>query len=352
MNTKIIAVLVGVLALGSVVFFRVTNNNANKAPFDFGDAPDGKVNMYFPSLLKSNGARAKNTDDVWLGQEVTAEKDSKQVNVDEADDGVKLDVRSCEKSTAYFFVHLTNFENVAGTAYLNLYADWNSDGKWAGSDACASEWAVRNFPVDLGKQRQEVAVYAPEFTAGKNIEDFWYRGTVSVNEQMNEAATGEFEKGEVEDYEIKEPYDWSYYGFFCKPDPLTIKHGSKGDITIMPVLFSEPIRAVEFGQNYNPKDDKRNVSINGSVITYASSAKDVDPPKRSVPHNVDIKVSFGRGSTEAILGGQCAVAVEHDEITIETPSEKTPRRGAFPSPTTIPESVPHVEEKAPGLMGY
>ena len=123
--------------------------------YDFGDAPDGNLGQ-FPSLLVSSGARAKKTDEVWLGQAATLEKDSKQVDGDEADDGVKLDTTSCKQSTAYFFVRLKDPGKTTGTAYLNLYADWNKDGRWNGSDECATEWAVQNSPIDLAKQIDEV----------------------------------------------------------------------------------------------------------------------------------------------------------------------------------------------------
>lgn len=356
MNIKIIAVVFSLLALMLVAFLGFTNyQKANKTPFDFGDAPDGKAAGYFSSLFKSNGARAKKTDDIWLGQSVTMENDSKQVNLDEADDGVKLSLNSCQTSKAFFFVHLKNPAKT-GTAYLNLYADWNKDGKWQGADECASEWAVRNFPIDLSKQNQEVAVYVPEFTAGKNTNDLWYRGIVSLNQQMNEGATGEFESGEVEDYDNpKEEGNDKYYGSYCDPDPLKIKHGDKGEVKILPVFFSEPINKVEFSQNFGPVNDKRQVSIQNNVITYTSLAKDVDPPKRSENHDVDFKVSFGAGAVEAILGGRCVVTVEHDEITTETPAESDVHRRIPPASTetpTRPQTQPHTQEKSPGLMGY
>lgn len=364
MNFKIIAASLGLIAVVAIAFASFANlNKANKTPYDFGDAPDGTPEGNFPSLLKSNGARAKNTEEIWLGKEVTAENDSKQVNLDEADDGVKLELNSCQKSKGYFFVHTNNFRK-SGTAYLNLYADWNKDGKWQGADGCASEWAVQNFPVDLSRQNQEIAVYVPEFTAGKNTDQLWYRSVVSLDQQMNEAATGEFASGEVEDYGPKEPGDEKYYDFYCNPYPLKIKHGDKGDFKILPDLFSEPINKVGFGQNYNPVNDKRNVTIQNNVATYESLEKDIDPPARSDIHFVDLKVSFGAGATEAVLDRSCIVIVEHDEITTETPSEKTPPRRtlppgkvetATPSPTTKSspsESEIHPQETTPGLMGF
>lgn len=362
MNIKIAAIILGLLALGSLAFLGLKNTPANNTPFDFGDAVDPN----FPSLFKSNGARAKTTNEIWLGLSVTTENDSKQVNLDENDDGLKVDLSSCKKSKAYFFVHIKNpgppigearpeGGKTSGTAYLNFWADWNRDGKWQENDECASEWAVRNFPVDLSKQNQEIALYVPEFTAGKNIHDIWYRGTVS-NQQMNESSTGEFTSGEVEDYNSKEPDDEKYYGAYCDPDPLIIKHGNKGDIKVLPVFFSEPINKLEFGQNYNPSNDKRKVSIQNNILTYES--KDIDPPKRSDNHFVELKASFGASATEAVLEGWCKVVVEHDEITIKTPSKLNPPRRAFPEatiesghPTSTPQNSPsepesHIQEKS------
>src|SRR3990167_6521325 len=166
MNPKLIGGILGLLALGLVGYFAFANV-ASKSPktssapeinYDFGDAPDGTGGQ-FPSLLASNGARVKKTDQVWLGQAVTVENDSKQVDKDEADDGVKVNATSCSQSTAYFFVQVEDAGKISGNAYLNLYADWNKDGRWNGGDECASEWAVANFTVDLTKQTDQIAVY-------------------------------------------------------------------------------------------------------------------------------------------------------------------------------------------------
>src|SRR3989344_6855549 len=108
MNPKLVGGVFGFLVLGLIGYF-VFANIVSKSPktslgdsevnYDFGDAPDGKLGQGFPSLLASNGARTRKTDDVWLGQAVTVEIDSKQVNVDEVDDGVKLNTNSCSQST-------------------------------------------------------------------------------------------------------------------------------------------------------------------------------------------------------------------------------------------------------------
>lgn len=372
MNIKIIAVIFGVVAFGSLAYFGfvnkagvVNNKQAQSLPFDFGDAPDGKTNFSYPSLLESNGARTQKTDEVWLGQSVNTETDSKQVNKDEVDDGVKLDLSSCSKSTAYFYVRVKNPGATQGTAYINLYADWNKDGKWGGSDQCATEWAVRNFPIDLGKQTVEIAVYAPEFTAGKNVEEIWYRGAVTVDEQMAETATGDYQSGEVEDYGPKLPGEEKYYNFYCNPDPLKIRHGEKGEFKILPDLFSEPINSVSFGQNFQQLNFVRKATLSDNVVTYESSEKDVDLPKRNDVHFVDLKVGFAEGAS---VEKSCTVIVEHDQSTIKTPSGKSqPKPSGSPtiktesggstkteeqSPHPTPASEPQIQEGAPGLMKY
>ena len=370
MNPKLIGGVLGFLVLGLVGYFVFANvvskspkisTGASEVNYDFGDAPDGKQGQQFPSLLARNGARTKKTGDVWLGQAVTAEKDSKQVNVDEADDGVKLDATSCKQSTAYFFVRIKNPGKIAGTAYLNLYADWNKDGKWGGSDECAAEWAVQNFAVDLGKQTNEIAVYVPQFTAGKNVDEIWYRGAVTLNQQMSAASTGDFQSGEVEDWGPKLPGDEKYYGFYCSPDPLKIKHGEEGEFKILPDLFSEPISGIAFGQNFQQLNFIRKVTLQNNVVTYESSYKDVDLPERSDIHFVDLKVSFVGGVTQ---DKSCTVIVEHDEITIKTPSSKSsPKPSSAPiiktesggsTKTESPgsQSETHPTQEGPGVMTY
>lgn len=346
MSPKLIIVIVGVLVLGFIGYF-IFASTVNKSPktnlppkeivgngFDFGDAPDGKATSYegnfaqtgqFPSLLASNGARVIKTDEVWLGQEVTMEKDSKQVNADEADDGVRGTSTSCKPSTTYFFVGVKNPGQATGTAYLNLYADWNKDGRWAGGDECGQEWAVQNFPIDLAKQTEQLAVYEVQFTAGKNTKDIWYRGSVTLDEKMNETATGEFKSGEIEDFGPHQPLlpDEKYYNFFCQPDPLVINHGTQRNVEVVADFGSEPIFDVEFGQNFKRENNKREVSLwPGNIFSFQSSKKDIDLPKRNVAHFVPLRVRFGADGKEAVIKKPCRVIVKHDEIA--KPPEKRP----------------------------
>ncbi len=335
MNPKLIIIILGFLVLGFVGYF-VVANTANKSPknapdgkqasqatYDFGDAPDGAQGQ-FPSLLASNGARVKKTDDVWLGQAVTVEKDSKQVDKDENDDGVKLVGPSCKQSSAYFFVHIKNPGKMTGTAYLNLYADWNKDGRWSGQDECGTEWAVQNFAVDISKQTEEIALYQVLFTAGKNTREIWFRGAVTLDQQMNETATGEFLSGEIEDWNLTEtPKDYFVY---CDPNALVLNHGNEKTVTIKADPFSEKIKSVALSTLVKPDNDIRKITQNGNSFTYKS--KKVDGPKRDEPDGIPYSVEFTDGEK---WWGWCPVTVHHDEPTIETP-----RRRTFPVPTQAP----------------
>jgi len=99
---------------------------------DFGDAPD----PLYPSLLASNGALHIDWTDEWLGENVNGEIDSKQVNLDEFDDGVAI------AGDLMINLELTITISTSGLLgrygahlnwymYLNAWIDWNRDGDWA-----------------------------------------------------------------------------------------------------------------------------------------------------------------------------------------------------------------------------
>lgn len=343
MSLKLIIAIVGVLVLGSIGYF-IFANTINKSPktslppkeivgddFDFGDAPDGKNGLQFPSLLSSNGARSKKTDNVWLGQKVTRERDSKQVDLDEADDGVKLHTTVCKQSIAYFFVRIKNPGEMTGTAFLNLYADWNKDGKWSGSDGCGAEWAVQNMPIDLSKQTEETAVYQASFTAGKNVEDLWYRGTVTLDQKMDETATGQFQSGEIEDYYIPTEMQKEYW-LYCDPNPLVLNHGEGKTVTIKADPFSQKIKSVALSTLVKPDNDIRKITQAGNSFTYKS--KKVDGPKRDEPDFIPYSAEFTDGEG---WWDWCPVSVRHDV-------PKTPIRRGMP----VPSPIPHVETESGG----
>ncbi len=174
---------------------------------DFGDAPDGRPTGYgpqgrFPSVLASDGARAERLN-VRLGDRVDREPDAHQVRGDRGDDGVAGQFRACRESFIQVTVRVGRLP-ARGTAYLNLFADFDRDGRWRGSSACgqdgAPEWAVRNFRIDLARQRRRVQTYTIPFTAGRFASPrFWRRVTLSVDQPLG-GPRGLIRRGEVEDY--------------------------------------------------------------------------------------------------------------------------------------------------------
>ncbi|MEK7557536.1 MAG: GEVED domain-containing protein [Patescibacteria group bacterium] len=333
MNPKIIAVVLGVLVLGVVGYFIFTNLPSGGVRlgerFDFGDAAD-----QFPSALAANGARTGVSDQVWLGETVDMEADAKLVNADAGDDGVRTSFTPCAASNVTFFVQVKDPGAMTGTAYLNLFADWNQDGQWAGSDRCAAEWAVQNQPVDLATLAQPITSITVPLTAGAKTDNLWYRGTVTVGEVVASDATGAYTSGEVEDYGPPLPGE-TWYDAFCLPDPVTIQHGQSTELKVVNWFSTAAITSVGLPNGFTAKNNARNVEEKDGKIIYTS--KEVDPPERTVPDPVDIRVDFGKEASIVII---CWVRVEHDELPVETPGQKR----EFP----VSSPVPHVETKSGG----
>jgi hypothetical protein len=337
-KNKILRILLGGIMSFVLIFsygFPQNFVKADTVTYDFGDAPDGGFTFYgsagaqygiFPSKLASDGARVSTTSDVWLGQNVNKEADSRQVDGDQFDDGIGTELHAQATSKAYVFVHVKEPGETTGTAYINMFFDWNKDGKWDGSDGAANEWAVRNFPVDLGVQTRDVAVYIPEFTAGKKIKDIWYRAILTKDQRLTYASQngqGSWESGEIEDYGPK-IRSGKRYGVVCKPDLKVIEHGKSGKLRIRKKYANSPaISQVLFANSVAPRNQNnmrsnnktrdiriRGVNANGAVVIYKSKKK--DPPKRVVFDSFSVRVRYAK--KEASVTTKCNVAVVHDKL--------------------------------------
>lgn len=254
----------------------------------------------FPSLLGSDGARAVDTDIVWLGAERDKEANSEQVDAD-SDDGVVPKFNSCSASKVNFIVHLKKPGKTEGVAYLNLWADWDKDGDWLGSDKCASEWAVQNYEIDLSKQSEEMMIYAPEFVAGENVQDIWYRAAISYNEKLIRSdGGGEFSAGEVEDYgpvpitllsenATGRPRPPSKVrGLICYPRPLFTEHGGAITFTVGTMPGWEVPVSTGFGA------DNAGLNAGGTNITLPSgkiTKQPKNPNQFGDPNNPFVFVS-------------------------------------------------------------
>ena len=178
---------------------QVTPTPAPTLIADYGDAPDPN----FPSLLASRGAHTLDITQFWLGNtqepSATTEPDAKIVDRDELDDGLeRVTTQGSAMLLAFRAVKSRNASE--GVVYFNLLADLNADGKWQGQN----EWVTINKEIRLAAGASEIIeARLTSLFASKN---FWIRATLT-DKPVDASAfpngwdgTGEFAKGEVEDY--------------------------------------------------------------------------------------------------------------------------------------------------------
>jgi hypothetical protein len=183
--------------------------------WDFGDAPDPG----FPSLAASNGARHSVISFEWLGEDVDDESDSRQIDRDLYDDGVASgELNACSQQALEAEIRVQSRENpdhpydAQHLLYLNVLVDWNGDGSWSGAVHCpqgvaASEWAVRNLPIDVSSWPDGALsnLESIVLTTGPLTGQVWARFSLSYAEVVSGDdwdGRGTFAYGETEDYAI------------------------------------------------------------------------------------------------------------------------------------------------------
>ena len=326
-----LALAAAALALLALAFALPTSAAPGRG-MDFGDAPDRGSGAHgtwpggpgFPSLLESDGARSRDTFYAWLGPDVNREPDSRQVNRDRFDDGVALLLGRCVRSTAY--VEVTAAPGASGVGYLNLFFDWNRNGRFGGSDGCAREWAVRNTRIDLGAQPGASRVYTLSFPAGHQTDRLWYRVILSAGERWSgPTGAGEIARGEVEDYFTgsarRSARCQGILNGAPAPDPLPLAHGGTGIFELLgPPLPGGPqiVGATLVGPALTPD---RRVAPNPAVAngwTYTSLK--IDGPPRAVLDSVSWLVRLGYPGAPgrppkvvSLVLVTCKVVVHHDE---------------------------------------
>jgi len=201
----------------SIVFPLEESSTNNFA--DYGDAPDPT----FPSLKANNGVRHLNTQHEWLGFNATKEVDSRQINIDENDDGITeynllSGFYTCYQKAIPVIVSVKNRNDPTHDylnnklIYLNMLFDWNKNGEWSGQIVCGPnetfpEHAVVNYPINVSSWPPGVTtqiVNVPVRTGGSVINS-WIRATLTYNQQVNFPwnGAGTFNYGETEDYYIQ-----------------------------------------------------------------------------------------------------------------------------------------------------
>jgi hypothetical protein len=198
---------------GNALYGEVEDHES-KNKYDFGDAPDnncGVTFMTYPSCLASTGARHFDFSKEWLGASVDGERESKQVNMDQFDNGVVFQARLAPNVNIPILVGVSvadnnparyNQANAANRLYLNAWIDWNGDFDWNDAGEHVIQRAIDprvDFPGGNNKVYafNNVNCPAPPFVLGADI---YARFRLDYGE--NVGPTGDAQFGEVEDYEL------------------------------------------------------------------------------------------------------------------------------------------------------
>jgi len=102
-------------------------------------------------------------------------------------------------------IDVTNLSNAV--TFVNLLVDWNGDGSWGGSTACAvpaPEHALVDFPVPPGFSGPLSVLGPPSFQIGPNAGFAWARFTIGeVPVGAGWTGAHSFDLGESEDYLLR-----------------------------------------------------------------------------------------------------------------------------------------------------
>ena len=294
---------------------------ATAVPYDFGDAPDPS----FPSLLASDGARTVDPSQFWLGDQTTAgasvEPDARTIDLDDADDGL-VRVLATAGSIAVTFAATRSPTAPRGTAWFNLLADSNGDGRWGATLPDApSEWVAVNMPIEA-EPGATTFIDANVPLVGGNLAP-WLRASLTDTPVTGGDwdGTGAFAQGEVEDHLIQPGDLWDAW---CEPDPLRIPHG---DTRAIDPVDDPPFTAAEMRVDGVSGEQALLGDPGAADITVAPA---VDPdwvPLGQISVTSDRKHSFPEEvvvTYELSLSVRGAVGVKTFSCTVEVVHEAEP----------------------------
>lgn len=376
-------VLVALVALPTAGARKASVRVASAAASDFGHAPDGTPTGYlagapigeFPTEAAHGGPQHNDVGKLFLGTGEDGESHAALRKIDPDDEGAMVDLHACKKSTLTVLINpkgLSSAQRTAGhTVYVNAWFDWNRNGRWDdASDGCARDWAIENLPISAKIFAAGKPIPVPiSFTAGRQVQELWYRVQVTLDEPATDpAGHGGFKPytvGETEDYliqgrplrpafpkpkfkirlkrpifeeeneELEEPPEEKppvkppkkgKFKVSCAPNPAVIPHGGMvkvsflvkdegGGLIFGSLISSNGPGGSKFGLTPvkpQPKGVPRGwVVVDG--FTFKSTR--VDPPLRVVHYSY--KFVFRRGKYEQKL--ICHVLVVHFAKKIEQP---------------------------------
>ncbi len=225
----VVAVGLAVVLTSSVVYF--FGRNAQKSSLaDTGSAPDGEPTGYipisttadpafvgrFPSRAAEGSPLHLDSGSVWLGSAPASDPDdgilvsAARPAVEGQTPKVLPELMPCTENEVVVVVSRSPVVRAPGNekVYFNIFADWNRDGTFDGSDECAQEWAVQNLEIlpslsavspSAPQSRGAVAVPV-RMPTGRQTLQFWMRAVITIGEPVEGPAPQRpYRYGETED---------------------------------------------------------------------------------------------------------------------------------------------------------
>ncbi len=217
--------------------------------FDFGDLPNN-----YPTTLESNGARHSlptyGEPTVYMGSGVSSEnngKPSTNANLDESDNGVKVNNSPLQDKVIDAGVTNTFKVTTHGDGFLSAWIDWNGDGDF--NDV--NEQIATNLDGSSG----EIIFIA---TAPSSAIDITTYARFRYSYQQDLAPTGSAIDGEVEDYKINihgnlEPFSCSDKLYLSNRTELGTGSGDSG-ATWLHRFYAMTPAFVPFGDGFASGD--------------------------------------------------------------------------------------------------
>jgi hypothetical protein len=265
-SRPIAAAALGLLAavvLVSGVGFLAWQRRASRLPTpDFGSLPENSPTGY--SEISGAVSPAK------IGGFSNSTEDGKPLHLDSSivwlgssgsegpEDGIALVLEEggakallpCTDSTLVFVISVGDIDRLRGEkrAYLNLFADWNRDGRFGGADECAKEWAIENYPVDLASAKAGDRLFVPvHLKTGEQTLQYWQRAVVTAGEPADIAHSAPYRAGESEDTFVDAISSQKRPGSCSSSPVVALKKGFSGPLVLAafpPEAAARPIAVV------------------------------------------------------------------------------------------------------------
>jgi len=189
---------------------------------DTGTAPDGTPTFYtaisgtaepaslgaIPNRSGDGGPLHSNSSTLWLGSSPEGNMDDsiallqEQPEPDTESPYTGFSMLPCTNNRLVIVVSSAGIseKDRSGTVFLNVFVDWNRDGRFAGGDRCGREWAVENLPIPASDLKEGPTAFPLDLPAGEQTLEFWIRISVTLNEPaLGEKPIHPYKTGETED---------------------------------------------------------------------------------------------------------------------------------------------------------